>query len=227
VPIGVDETALDPVYLDLLETDQNLLVFGDGECGKTNLLALIVTGLTARYDPDQIVLAVFDPRRGLRGIAADAYLGGFADTIPSCTALSAGICKVLAERQNGETATAEGALFTGPHIVVLADDYDIIATAGQQPLAEFVPYVPSGRDIGLHFVITRRVAGASRGLYDPLVQAVRESGSAALLMTGDRGEGQLFPGLYPDTQPPGRGHWIRRGEPRRLIQTALRPQGPR
>ncbi|WP_234042308.1 hypothetical protein [Streptomyces marianii] len=40
-------------------------------------------------------------------------------------------------------------------------------------------------------------------------------------MTGDRTEGQLFPGLYASTQPPGRGTLVRRGRPHQLIQTAL------
>ena len=40
-------------------------------------------------------------------------------------------------------------------------------------------------------------------------------------MTGDRTEGQLFPGVYASAQPPGRGLLIRRGEPHRLVQTGL------
>ncbi|GAA3807280.1 type VII secretion protein EccCa [Streptomyces chiangmaiensis] len=99
------------------------------------------------------------------------------------------------------------------------DDYDVLTTAGQQPLAPFLPYIPSAMDIGLHFVLTRRVAGASRGLYEPLLQGLRESGASALVMAGDRSEGQLFPGVYATQQPSGRGVLVRRGEPNRLIQT--------
>jgi S-DNA-T family DNA segregation ATPase FtsK/SpoIIIE len=40
-------------------------------------------------------------------------------------------------------------------------------------------------------------------------------------MTGERSEGQLFPGLYPSAQPPGRGTLVRRGRAHQLIQTAL------
>jgi S-DNA-T family DNA segregation ATPase FtsK/SpoIIIE len=114
--------------------------------------------------------------------------------------------------------------FTGPRIVILVDDYDILTTAGQQPLAPFLPYVSSAQDIGLHFVITRRVAGASRAMYEPLLQTLRETGTAALLMTGERGEGQLFPGLYASAQPPGRGTLVRRGRAHQLIQTAIDSQ---
>ncbi|WP_267905286.1 type VII secretion protein EccCb [Streptomyces marianii] len=40
-PIGVDQDTLAPVLLDLFETEQHLLILGDNECGKTNLLKLI------------------------------------------------------------------------------------------------------------------------------------------------------------------------------------------
>ena len=43
--------------------------------------------------------------------------------------------------------------------MILIDDYDVLTTAGQQPLAPFLPFLSSAPDIGLHFVVTRRVAG--------------------------------------------------------------------
>ncbi|MBA9006727.1 type VII secretion protein EccCa [Thermomonospora cellulosilytica] len=229
VPVGVDERAFAPVLLDLFDADQNLLVLGDGGCGKSNLLRLIARGLVDRYAPEEVVFAVMDPRRSLRDVVPEPYLGGYANTPRVCAGLAAGVAKELEGRMpddSGGTA-ADDRPVPGPQIVVLVDDYDLLTTAGQQPLAPFVPFVPSGRDIGLHFVVTRRVAGASRGLYDPLIQAMREVGSGVLVMSGDRAEGQLFPRIYADARPPGRGLWIRRGEGPRLIQTALAdPAGP-
>lgn len=72
--------------------------------------------------------------------------------------------------------------------------------------------------------MTRRVAGSSRALYDPFLMALRETGATALVMTGDRSEGQLLPGLYASPQPPGRGTLARRGRRHQLIQTALAPE---
>lgn len=60
-------------------------------------------------------------------------------------------------------------------------------------------------------------------MYEPLVQGLRESGASALLMAGDRSEGQLFPGVYASQQAPGRGVFVRRGQPNRLIQTVYAP----
>jgi S-DNA-T family DNA segregation ATPase FtsK/SpoIIIE len=68
--------------------------------------------------------------------------------------------------------------------------------------------------------MTRRVAGASRGLHEPFTLHMRESGCLSLLMSGDRSEGQLFTGVRPTTLPAGRAYYIRPGEPARTVQTA-------
>ncbi|MGW5661161.1 type VII secretion protein EccCa [Streptomyces sp. NPDC003758] len=223
VPIGLDQNHLAPVLLDLFEHDQHLLILGDSECGKTNLLKVIANGLIERYGESELVFGIMDPRRGLRGAIPEEYRGGYAYNSKLAGALSAGIAAELEKRLPDESANGEdlepGSWGSGPRIVILVDDYDVLTTAGRQPLAPFEPYIPSAVDIGLHFVVTRRVAGASRGLYEPLIQGLRESGASALVMAGDRSESQLFPGVYATQQPSGRGVLVRRGEPNRLIQT--------
>jgi S-DNA-T family DNA segregation ATPase FtsK/SpoIIIE len=227
VPLGVDEARLQPLWLDLFAFDQNLLVIGDGESGKTNLLRVVARGLCERYSSEELVFAVMDPHRGLRRLVPEPYLGGYAHNSRTAAALAAGVIKELAKRLPDDdadpTALAGEGSFDGPRVVVLVDDYDVLATAGQHPLEAFLPSVPSARDIGLHFVVTRRAAGASRGLYEPFVLALRETGTTGLVLAGDRSEGQLFPGVYAGPQPAGRGWWVRRGEPVRLVQTALDP----
>ncbi|MDI9834459.1 type VII secretion protein EccCa [Streptomyces sp. KAU_LT] len=225
IPFGVDQDTLAPALLDLFGTDQHLLVLGDNECGKTNLLKLVAGQLVERYGDKELVFGVFDPRRGLRGAVPEPYRGGYAHNAKLAAALSTGIAaeleKRLPETADPDAPPTDEPAFTGPRIVILVDDYDILTAAGQQPLAPFLPYLSSAQDIGLHFVLARRTAGASRALYDPLLTALRETGTAALVMTGERTEGQLFPGLYASAQPPGRGTLVRRGRPHQLIQTAL------
>ena len=216
VPIGVAEATLQLVRLDLFGSDQHLLVLGDGACGKTNLLRLLVAGLCARYTDKELVFAVVDPRRQLQDLVPEQHLGGYAHNPQSCASLAAGVAKELAKRTD----------LVDPRVVVLVDDYDLLASTGQRPLETLLPYLPAGRDIGVHFVVSRRVAGAARAMFDPFLLGLRENGATGLVLAGDRSEGQLFPDVYAGPQPPGRGWLVRRGEPGRLVQTALDPGTP-
>jgi DNA segregation ATPase FtsK/SpoIIIE, S-DNA-T family len=220
VPVGVDEVGLRPLHLDLFDIDQHLLVLGDGSCGKTNLVRLVAAGLSTRFSEKEVVFAVMDPRRQLKDVVPDAHLGGYGHNVSSCAALAAGVAKELAKRvpdQLAEVAPEPD----GPRVVVLIDDYDLLTSTGNRPLEALLPYLGAARDIGLHVVVTHRAAGAARALYDPFLLALRENGGTGLVLRGDRGEGQLFPGVYAGPQPAGRGWWARRGEAPRLVQTAL------
>jgi len=224
VPIGVDERALSPVYLDLAGRDSNLVVFGDSGSGKTNIVRLVIQQLLERHTSDQLVFAVMDPRRGLREFVPEAYVGGYAPTGRAAAGLAAGVSEELAKRMPDDTGVIPEAGQGGPRIVVLADDYDLLTSGGQSPMDAFLPYVASGRDIKLHFIVTRRASGASRQMYEPFMSAVLESGAAGLVLAGDRSEGQLFTGAYPGDYPPGRGLFVRRGDGPQLVQTALADQ---
>jgi S-DNA-T family DNA segregation ATPase FtsK/SpoIIIE len=221
VPIGLDETAMAPVLLDLFERDGNLLIFGDTAAGKTNLLKLVMQQLIDRYSSDEVVFAVMDPRRGLRGFTPEAYLGGYATSGRVGAGLAAGVAGELEKRLPDDLSDAAPAPVTGPKVIVVADDYDLLTSGGQAPMDPFLPYVASGRDINLHFVVARRASGAGRALYEPFLTTVMESGTAGLVLSGDKNEGALFTGAAPGNFPAGRGLFVRRGERPALIQTAL------
>ncbi|WP_405058951.1 type VII secretion protein EccCa [Kribbella sp. NBC_01505] len=221
IPIGVDERVLGPVYFDLAGRDSNLVVFGDSGSGKTNAVKLIVQQLLERHTSEQLVFGVMDPRRGLRGLIPDGYLGGYAPTSRVAAGLAAGISEELAKRMPDDSSTAVSPAPTGPRIVILVDDYDLLTAGAQAPMTPFLPYVAAGRDIGLHFIVTRRASGASRQMYEPFLAAVLETGSAGLVLSGERSEGQLFTGAAPGDYPPGRGLFVRRGDGPELVQTAL------
>jgi DNA segregation ATPase FtsK/SpoIIIE, S-DNA-T family len=113
--------------------------------------------------------------------------------------------------------------WTGPELVILVDDYDLVSSGPGGPLAPLVDFLAQGRDIGLHVVVTRRVGGASRALYDPLIGRVRELASPGVLMSGPREEGVLLGNLKPQPLPPGRGWLITRRHGARLVQLAWSP----
>ncbi|MFD0785408.1 type VII secretion protein EccC, partial [Micromonospora azadirachtae] len=223
LPIGVDEAALAPVYLEL-DGDPHLSIFGDAECGKTNLLRLIARGIVERYTPAQARLVIADYRRGLLGSVEGEHLLDYA---PSNQAFSQGLGAIydaLQGRLPGPDVTPvqlrDRSWWQGPDLYILVDDYDLVASAGNNPLSVLHELLPLARDIGLHLIIARRMGGVSRALYEPVLQRLRELDSPALLMSGDRDEGQLFGGLRPQRMPAGRGTLVRRRDGVRLIQTA-------
>ncbi|MDZ5444321.1 type VII secretion protein EccCa [Micromonospora sp. 4G57] len=223
LPIGVNESALAPVYLDLAN-EPHLTVFGDAECGKTNVLRLIARGIVERYTPAQARLVIADYRRGLLGAVEGDHLLDYA---PSNQAFSQGLGSIRSALQNRlpgpDVTTAQlrdRSWWKGPDLYILVDDYDLVASGGSNPLSALHELLPQARDIGLHLIVTRRVGGVARALYEPVLQRLRELDSPGLLMSGNREEGAVFGTLRPSPQPPGRGTLVRRRDGQQLIQTA-------
>jgi len=228
VLLGVDEAELKPVELDLFGADPHLLVFGDSESGKTSLLRVIVNELVSRFTDQEVVFAVLDVRRSLLDVVPEDYLGAYAGTLAVATATAGAIAAEVEKRLPPDDVTAaqlrSRSWWKGAEIVVIVDDYDLLTSGGPGPLAPFLEYLPQSRDLGFHLVICRRSGGASRAMYEPVPQRLREIGATGLLLSGDRQEGQLFPGTYMSVQPPGRGTLVRRGRKPQLIQLAYRPE---
>jgi DNA segregation ATPase FtsK/SpoIIIE, S-DNA-T family len=88
------------------------------------------------------------------------------------------------------------------------------------PLMEFLP---QGRDIGLHVVVTRRSGGAGRALYEPFLARMRDVGAIGLLMSGSKDEGALLGGVKAEPLPPGRAKLITRRGGTQLVQLAWLP----
>ena len=98
-----------------------------------------------------------------------------------------------------------------------------MASGGTEPLRPLLPFLPSARDLRLHVLLTRPVAGVGRAMFDVSLQTLRDTGGSLLLMSGERGEGQIVPGVYAEQMVPGRGRLVRRGERPRIVQVANTP----
>jgi S-DNA-T family DNA segregation ATPase FtsK/SpoIIIE len=61
-------------------------------------------------------------------------------------------------------------------------------------------------------------------MFDPVLQKLRDLGSAGLLLSGDREEGPLVGSARPSRQPAGRGQLVQRRGEAVLVQTALVPE---
>jgi S-DNA-T family DNA segregation ATPase FtsK/SpoIIIE len=222
VPIGIRQDTMEPAFWDLLDTDQHLIAFADSKSGKSTLLRTIATGLDARFTEDQLAIAVLDFRGHVIPVLPTETWAAPARTLAQARTAIASIVAELEKRPTMPAELRERA----PRIVILVDDHDILSAGGNDPLAPLLPHLPAARDLDLHVVITRPVAGFSRAMYSPILQALRDTGAALFVMNGDRNEGTIVGRVSPEQQPPGRGRYIRRGTPPYIVQTAETPPVP-
>jgi DNA segregation ATPase FtsK/SpoIIIE, S-DNA-T family len=227
VPIGVAETDLAPVYLDLQGPDPHLAVFGDGQSGKTTLLRWFLHALTARQRPSQAKILVVDYRRTLLEAVGPEHLAGYAGAAPAAEAMVAELREVLERRLPGPDLTVrqlrERSWWTGPEVYVVVDDYDLVVSPSGNPLLPLLDFLAQGRDVGVHLVLARRVGGAARALYEPVLQRVKELGSPGIILSGDPDEGPLLGPYRAMPRVPGRGLLVRRQHRSVLLQTPWLP----
>lgn len=226
VPFGLSEADLRPVYADFY-ADPHFMAFGDSESGKTGLLRTLAAGIMANYTPDQAAIAVIDYRRSLVGTVSGAHLLGYDGAEPTAAHNVADYAEELVARLPGPDVTADQlrkrSWWTGPDLFVLVDDYELVAVPGKNPLTPLLELLPFARDIGLHLVIARRTRGASRGLYEPVLNRLRELDTPGVVLSGDPHEGALIGRVKASPQPPGRGVRVHRRSAPAVVQVAWTP----
>lgn len=213
IALGLHQDTMTTHVLDLATTDPHLIVVGDAGCGKTTLLRHVITHLVAHNTPESVVFALIDPRSTLAGVCSNDFIGAHATSTAAAQQLVASLTDELQGRINGERSRDLA-------IMVVVDDLDIVTATGHNPLTPLVPFLPAARDINLHILVARPVAGAARALYDPVLHTLKDNGASGIIMSGDRSEGPLWPGVYASAQPPGRATIIRRGDSAHVVHIA-------
>lgn len=219
VPLGLRQDSMEQALWEPMGPDQHLLIFGDAKCGKSTLLRTIARGLVARFSSDELVIAVMDVRGTVPAAIPDDYLGGHAKNAKEAQGLAMSIAAEL--RRRGTTPAGE--LGDVPRVVLLIDDYDILGAGGSEVLESLQEHFPAARDLMFNVVLARPVAGASRAMFSPVMQGLRDTGGTLFVMSGERTEGSIVPRVTAQAQPPGRGIWVRRAQPPHLVQTAMDP----
>jgi S-DNA-T family DNA segregation ATPase FtsK/SpoIIIE len=226
LPIGISEADLQPVEIDFAG-DPHFLLFGDAECGKSSFLRALATSVMSRFSPEEARLILVDYRRSLMDLPESEHRIGYGIQAQKTQDLMQSVAGYMERRLPGPDVTAQQlrdrSWWTGPELFVLVDDYDLVASGPANPLQPLLEYLPQARDVGLHLVVTRRAGGASRALYDPVIQRLRELSAPGLVMSGPVDEGALIGPVKPSLLPPGRGRLLTRREGVRLIQLAHLP----
>lgn len=228
VPLGLAESDLRPVHVDF-GSDPHFIAFGDVESGKSGLLRTIAAGVMAACPPQRAAILVVDYRRALLNAVSGEHLLGYAGSETVLSGLISDCAEAMRRRMPGSEVTADQlrdrSWWTGPELFVLVDDYELVAIPGRNPLAPLLEFLPQSRDIGLHLVVARGSGGAGRGLFEPVLQRLRELGSPGIIMSGTKDEGPLLGTVKPEPQPPGRGMLVRRRSAPLLVQVAWTPSG--
>jgi S-DNA-T family DNA segregation ATPase FtsK/SpoIIIE len=230
VPIGVEELTLAPVGLDLAGADQHLLALGEPGSGRTSLLRTVAISLARRDGgAGRARLVVIDFRRGLTDLAHLGLPCRLVSRPPQVEEVLAELSELTVERlraldrqERVKNGNGNGH-FAGQEVYILVDDYDLVAAMPMNSLSGLADLIFQGRDAGIHVVLTRAASGAARGMLDPVMSRLVESGAPAVLLSGDPHEGALLRGVRAEPLPPGRGRLLRRRGRPPLIQLAFAP----
>ncbi|MFE9851923.1 type VII secretion protein EccCa [Streptomyces sp. NPDC005576] len=221
--LGLEENELQPAWHDFMESP-HLVVFGDTESGKTNLLRLIARSIVERFTPDEARILVVDYRRTLIEAVPEEYRLGHAVSVNPLRELVAGAAHAFAERVPGEDMPPSrmrlADWWSGPRLFILVDDHEMVSGGHENPFDPLLPHMPLGYEVGMHFVVARASSNAMRGTAEPLVRRILEVNSTALMMSCPPSEGTFIGNVKPKLLPPGRAVRVARRKAT-LIQTAL------
>jgi S-DNA-T family DNA segregation ATPase FtsK/SpoIIIE len=229
IALGLEEVGLSPQWHDF-DTGPHLMIFGDAEMGKTNLLRHIARSIASYYHPNQARVMFADFRRELHDcipqekqinytVATDALSGSLEEA-----------ASLLQKRVPGPDITPDRLRkrdwWSGGRLFIIIDDFELTEGGGMgDPLNPLLPLIPHGADIGLHLIIARSTAGASRAMMGQTLRRIWELGTPAMLFSCPKDEGTFLGNVRPRSLPPGRAQFINRRRGVRLVQTPLLPGG--
>ncbi|WP_222870324.1 type VII secretion protein EccCa [Actinomadura decatromicini] len=224
VAIGIDQAALSPVHHDFGQ-QPHLMVWGDSESGKTNVLRLVARAVDRRFGVDEARVMLADFRRGLYDVVPAERKLGYAVSGMALEKNVEDVVGSLRQRVPGADVSPERLArrdwWHGPRLYLLVDDYDLVGSGFDSPLKPLLDLLPLGAEIGLHLVVARSTANAVRGMMDPLMRRLWEINTPALLLSCPRDEGAFLGDVKPQLLPPGRAQYVTRRRGVSIVQTGL------
>ncbi|ADD40407.1 type VII secretion protein EccC [Stackebrandtia nassauensis] len=226
IPFGIAESNLKPVYLEL-DVEPHFMLISDVETGKSAFLRQLIKTIISRNTSKQATFVLFDYRRSLLGTVPENYLIKHCSTTDQSTDLVKSLVAAAKQRMPPDNVTPqqlrERSWWTGPEIFMIVDDYDLVGQGMNNPLMPLIEILPQARDLGMHFIVTRRSGGAGRDLYGKVLGSLKDLASPAFQGSGPKIEGKLLGDIKMSTMPPGRGWFITRKFGNQKVQTAWLP----
>ena len=205
------------------DAEPHLLVFGDGQSGKSALLRTYVHEIMRTRTPKEAQIVVVDYRRSLLGEVPDEYLLNYLTSAAQAGAGAQGPGRRTSRSGSPARTSPPTSCATGPGGRAPRSSWWSTTTTWSPPSRAprsqpLQPLLAQARDVGLHLAIARRSGGASRALYEPVIQSLRDLAMPGLLLSGSPDEGPLLGNLKPAPAPPGRGRLVSRDRGREVVQ---------
>ena len=220
--LAIDEKELGAVGLDV-DAEPHLLAFGDTKSGKSAFLRAYVKEVMRTRTKEEAQFVLVDYRRALLGEVPDEYLLHYLTSATQAEPAITELAAYLQQRLPGPDVSPEDlrnrSWWSGAEVFVVIDDYDLVATQAGSPVAVLASMLPQGQDIGMHVALARRAGGASRALFEPMIQGLRDLAMPGLMLSGSPDEGPLIGTTKPQPYGPGRGKLITRDSGVLVVQT--------
>lgn len=212
--LGIDEDSLTPFGIDPT-AEPHLLLFGESGSGRSSMLRAFVQEVARLYQPPrQALFFVIDYRRALLDEVPPDLQMSYMTSHDMAVGGMAQLAGLFESRIPGPDVTAEQlrnrSWWAGADGFIIVDDYDLVVTSQGNPLEKLVPLLAQASDLGLHLVITRHSGGASRAMYDKVLQRLTDLGTTGILLSGNPNEGPLLGRVKPQPAPPGRAQVVSR-----------------
>ncbi len=223
--LGIEDGALGPQLHDF-DTNPHLLIFGDAETGKTNLLRHIAKSVAAHYSPDEGRVMLVDFRRELHDAIPEHNQVNYTVGTDALTSTMQEMAQLLSSRVPGAdiapSRLRKRDWWTGGRLFILIDDFELGEGGGlMDPLQPLLPLLPHGADIGLHLVLARSTSGAGRAMMGPVLRRIWELGTAVVMFSCPKDEGMFLGNIRPKTLPVGRAQFVNRRRSVNLVQTPI------
>lgn len=240
LPIGIKTQDLHVVDLKFEADMQHFIVAGEPRSGKTNALRVLMNDVVKQRSNKKAKFLFYDPRNEFfveeRILRKNKMSLGHATSAKEMFDLLAKVTEVLRDRvpsdeeldKYSREQISKRSWYTGPDIYIIVDNIMDLEKANRfgddTELARFASILKTRNDLGCYVFAAARSSDASYlgTNTSKLSEALLNTGSSHLLLSGEKKDGKVGPVAFEKFRP-GKGKFYN-GNSVSAVQVALAPE---